>query len=99
MERAMATYLILNCVFIIALVLFLRIPMSVPGKKRLVVLGILLTLTLVFDSLLVGVGIVGYDTSKILGIYAGHAPIEDFFYSVLAVILIPFLWKQLERKK
>lgn len=99
MERAMATYLILNLVFIVAVILFLRIPVGIPGKKRLVVLAILLALTLVFDSILVGVGIVGYDVNKIMNVYLGHAPIEDFFYSVLAALLIPFLWNMFERKK
>jgi lycopene cyclase domain-containing protein len=99
MERAMATYLILNLVFIAAVILFLRFPLRRPNRKALVVLGILLALTTVFDSMLVGFGIVGYDTDKILGLYIGNAPVEDFFYSILAALLIPFLWRLLERKK
>ena len=94
----MATYLILNIVFIAAVILLLRIPIGKPSRKRVVALGMLLLLTIMFDSLLVGVGIVGYDLSKTLSLYVGNAPIEDFFYSVLAIIIIPFLWKKFERK-
>jgi len=95
----MVTYLFLNILFIIALIVFLRIPIGMPKKKRLVVVALLLVLTIVFDSMIVGFGIVDYDPSKILGVYLGKAPIEDLFYSILAAILIPFLWKLFERKK
>lgn len=50
-------------------------------------------LTAVFDSIIVWSQIVGYDPEKILGIYVGFAPIEDFFYALLAVIIVPALWK------
>ncbi len=70
-----------------------------PGKNWWFTLGALLVLTLIFDNLIIWAGIVGYDTSKILGIYAGVAPIEDFFYAVLAVIIVPVLWKQFGDKK
>jgi lycopene cyclase domain-containing protein len=94
----MATYLILNVLFMVAIVLWLRIPIRIPSKKRVAALAMLLILTIVFDSLLVGVGIVGYDTAKIMNVYIGNAPVEDFFYSLLAIIIIPFLWKKFERK-
>lgn len=95
----MATYLVLNLIFLAAVILFLRIPVGCPGRKILVVTGILLLLTIIFDSLLVGLGIVHYDAGKITQLYIGNAPIEDFFYSILAVIIIPFLWNFFERKK
>jgi lycopene cyclase domain-containing protein len=47
----------------------------------------------VFDSLIIAAGIVGYDTAKILGIYIGTAPIEDFMYALLAAVIVPALWK------
>jgi len=95
----MVTYLLLNLVFIIALILFLRIPVGIPGKKRLIITGVLLLLTIVFDSMIVGFGLVAYDPDRILGLRLVNAPIEDLFYSVLAVVLIPFLWQLFERKK
>lgn len=95
----MATYLILNILFIVAIILFLRIPVSRPGRKILIVTGLLLGMTIIFDSLIVGMGIVGYDTAKTLSVYIGAAPIEDLFYSVLAVIVIPYLWNFFGEKK
>jgi hypothetical protein len=41
---------------------------------------------------MIGVGLVGYDESKISGQFVGSAPLEDFAYAVAAVILLPSLW-------
>lgn len=64
-----------------------------PTKAWWVTLLALLALTLVFDNLIIWAGIVAYDTTKLLGVYAGLAPIEDFFYALLAVIILPALWQ------
>lgn len=89
----MATYLILNCLFLAALALWWLIAKP-PVKTKLLLLtvGILLVFTAVFDSFIVGSGIVDYDYSKTLGILVGAAPVEDFFYALLAGILIPLVW-------
>lgn len=58
-------------------------------------LGVLLVLTAIFDSLIIAANIVGYDHSQTLSIFIGKAPIEDFAYTVAAVILIPYLWRML----
>jgi len=55
----------------------------------------MLILTLIFDSLIINFGLVDYDKSKILGLYLGSAPIEDFFYTLIAVMLVPILWNVL----
>ena len=57
-------------------------------------LGVLL-LTAVFDNVLVGTGIVGYDATRLSGAYVGVAPIEDFAYAIAAVLLLPALWRLL----
>lgn len=59
------------------------------------VLVVLFVTTAVFDSLIVSSGIVDYDTEQILGITIGTAPIEDFFYALLAGLLIPSIWHYL----
>ena len=92
----METYLLLNIFFMCAVLLVLGIRTF--NKAQLVTLVALLVLTAVFDSIIVGLNIVGYDPTKILGIYIGNAPIEDFFYAILAVIMIPVLWHKLERR-
>jgi lycopene cyclase domain-containing protein len=62
------------------------------GLKYAITLIALLAFTAVFDNLIIGAGIVAYDPAKISGIYIGIAPIEDFAYSVAAVLVLPTLW-------
>ena len=55
-------------------------------------LAVLLVLTAIFDNVIVGLGIVGYDEAKISGVLVGVAPLEDFAYTVAAVLMLPALW-------
>jgi len=59
---------------------------------------ILLAMTAVFDSVIVGYGLTVYDPETILGVYVGAAPIEDFGYTVAAVMIMPTLWTVLGRR-
>lgn len=68
-------------------------------KAWWITFALLLLLTAVFDSIIIWAKIVGYDPDKILGVYIGFAPIEDFFYAILAVIIVPALWNLFEPKK
>ena len=56
------------------------------------VLGVVLLMTAVFDNVMIGVGLVGYDVAKISGAFIGIAPLEDFAYAIAAVVLLPSLW-------
>lgn len=94
----MFTYLILNGIFLLLVITILPIRIKKPSRMWLAVLLALLILTAIFDSLLVGFDVVAYDPTKILGIRIGNAPIEDFFYAILAAIAIPFLWQKLDKK-
>lgn len=58
----------------------------------------LVLLTVVFDSVIVGTGIVGYDPSRILGLHIGAAPVEDFAYPIAAAFALPALWCLLVRR-
>jgi lycopene cyclase domain-containing protein len=66
------------------------------GRRTLATAGaalaVLLVLTAVFDSVIVGTGIVGYAPARILGLRIGVAPIEDFAYPVAAALALPALW-------
>ena len=100
----MATYLILNAVFMFILAGWWVIARpKVNVRLVLMTLLILTIFTAVFDSLIVGLGIVDYNYDKTLDIQIGLAPIEDFFYALLAGLLIPAVWtilgKRYERKK
>jgi lycopene cyclase domain-containing protein len=92
------TYIILNVVFIIAVLLVFRRSIHKPTSTWWMMLAALLVLTAVFDNLIILAGIVGYDSTKLLGLYVGVAPIEDFFYAILAAILIPILWQRFGSK-
>lgn len=53
---------------------------------------VLLTLTAVFDNIMIGVGLVDYGAAQISGVRLGIMPIEDFAYTVFAVLALPALW-------
>jgi lycopene cyclase domain-containing protein len=61
--------------------------------------GILLILTAVFDNVMIGIGLVGYDRALISGVFIGIAPIEDFAYAITAIVLLPSLWTLLGRRR
>jgi lycopene cyclase domain-containing protein len=61
--------------------------------------ALVLLMTLVFDNLIILAGIVGYDESLISGIKLGIAPIEDFSYTLVGLVLIPITWELLGKKK
>lgn len=89
----MVTYVILNtAVLAVVLAVFYK-QLHKPSRAWVGMFITLLVMTAIFDSLIITMEIVGYDTTKILGIYIGRAPIEDFFYAILAAVLIPLLWQ------
>jgi lycopene cyclase domain-containing protein len=67
-------------------------------RRREVVLGagiatgVLLVMTAVFDNVMIGIGLVGYDAARISGVFVGIAPLEDFAYAVAALVLLPSVW-------
>ncbi len=67
--------------------------------KPLLIAGlVMVTLTLVFDNVIIGTGIVAYDQSLLSGIMLGYAPIEDFAYTLVALVLIPSLFEVFRKK-
>ncbi|QOD93630.1 MULTISPECIES: lycopene cyclase domain-containing protein [Microcella] len=96
------TYTLLNAVFLaavaivgVAAVLTRRSP-----EWRAVGLAaiLMLTLTAVFDNVIIGTGLVAYDDALISGVRIGVAPIEDFAYTVAALVLLPAVWELLPRR-
>lgn len=59
----------------------------------------LAVLTAVFDSVMIGMELFHYDSSHILGLKIGLAPIEDFAYPLAGVVALPGLWMWLTRKR
>ncbi len=94
------TYVLLS-VGVLALIALLTVPTlrRLPQRPLLLTgLGLML-LTAIFDNLIVGLGIVAYDESLISGVRVGVAPLEDFAYTVGAVMMVPALWTWLESRR
>lgn len=91
----MLTYIILNLIFMTVVILLLGKYKKISIKHLAITLVVLVILTTVFDNLIIGLSIVDYDPTKLSGIYVVMAPIEDFMYTVLVVILVPALWNKL----
>ena len=95
----MATYLTLNLIFLVVVLGALVVSRSlVLNRAVYMTLVILIGFTIIFDSFIVLAGIVAYDWDKLLGITIGAAPVEDFFYALLAAFMIPGLWKLFEKR-
>jgi len=96
------TYWALNAIFLGVVVLIaLAAIISRRAPRWLAVLlagGILLVLTALFDNVMIGIGLVGYNRRLISGVFIGRAPIEDFAYTVAAVVLLPSVWTLLTRR-
>jgi lycopene cyclase domain-containing protein len=90
------TYLALNAVFlgVVAVVAIVALRRGSPIHWAAIALAAaaLLVTTAVFDNVMIGVGLVGYDDARISGLFVGIAPIEDFAYAVAAAVLLPALW-------
>jgi len=93
------TYLVMNLIFLVCIAVLFMQYLVKPTKAWWQTLIVLLILTAIFDSILIGAGVVGYDPQKIIGLHVGLAPVEDFFYAVLAVIIVPALWNLFNTKK
>jgi lycopene cyclase domain-containing protein len=97
------TYTLLNVVFlaVVALVAIAAVVARRAPRWRAVGLAavLLLTLTAIFDNVIIGTGLVAYDDSLISGVRIGLAPIEDFAYTVAALVLLPSVWELLRRPR
>lgn len=96
----MTTYLLLTVV-VLSLVLAACLPVlrRLSWRPIAVMGAVLIILTAVFDSAIVGFGLTVYDLEKILGVYVGAAPIEDFGYTIAALLIMPVLWTVLGRTR
>lgn len=88
----MLTYFLLNVLFMATVLLFARRFVPAHNRAWWSTLGALVIMTAIFDNVIIALGIVGYNSSALLGVYIVKAPVEDFFYSLLAVYLVPALW-------
>jgi len=59
---------------------------------------VMFTLTAIFDNVIIGTGIVAYDDDLLLGVKILYAPIEDFAYTAVALVLVPTLFNLFRTK-
>ncbi|EPR77550.1 C50 carotenoid epsilon cyclase [Leifsonia rubra CMS 76R] len=97
------TYWLLNAVFLalvvvlaVAAIAFRRAP---QWRAIAIATGILLIMTAVFDNIMISVGLVGYSADAISGAFIGVAPLEDFAYTLAAVVALPCLWTLLGSRR
>jgi lycopene cyclase domain-containing protein len=97
------TYLLLDLPFlgVVALVAAAAGLSRRRPRWRAVGLGAipLVALTLVFDNVIVGTGVVAYDDARISGIRIGVMPVEDLSYALVAIVLLPSLWALLTPRR
>ena len=93
-------YLALNVVFMLmAFVILNVIVRKSPWKLIGWTLVAMCLVTLIFDNVIVGLGIVDYDLNKISGVLLGLVPIEDFAYTIVSVLAVGSIWHLMTRKK
>ena len=95
----MTTYIILNLLFFITLIMFIPKKFQKLPRAWWIALVGLLVLTAIFDPIIIALNIVAYDPSKILEMYFFGAPIEDFFYALYAICIVPLVWNKLGEKR
>lgn len=96
------TYWMLNAVFLAIVLILVIAAIATKRSPKWRAIGfsaiILVIMTAIFDNVIIGVGLVDYDPDRFAGIRLGLAPIEDFAYTIAAVLLLPSLWMLLERR-
>ena len=93
-------YLLMNLGFmLIAFVILNAFVRKTPWRQVLWTLLSMLGLTLIFDNVIIALDIVAYDSDKVSGIYLGLAPIEDFAYTVVAVLAVSSIWHKMTGTK
>lgn len=92
------TYLLLNIVFTLIALGFMRLR-KLPWTRALTIsIFAILFLTAIFDPIIIALDIVAYDAEQLIGIYWLGAPVEDFFYAIIAPVLVYTLWHTIEKK-
>lgn len=84
---------------LIAFVVLNSFVRKTPWRVVLWTMLCMLGLTLIFDNVIIALDIVAYDPEKVSGIYLGLAPIEDFAYTVVAVLAVSSIWHRMTGSK
>lgn len=92
----MTRYLLLNggvTVFMLVATIYLTQKNTGLRRQMAQIAAPMLLLTAIFDPLIIFSGVVAYNRQLTLGLNFFNAPIEDFMYTLVAVMLVPLLWR------
>ncbi len=71
----------------------------IPFIPTVLVAGVLVFLTAIFDNIMIASGLFAYSDAHISGVSIGLAPIEDFSYPLAMAILLPGVWELAGRRR
>jgi lycopene cyclase domain-containing protein len=98
----MMTYWLINLPFVLAAALVSVAAFALRTKPQaaawFVAAGVMMVLTAVGDNAIIGFGLVDYDDALITGVKIGLAPVEDFAYTLAALLIVPALWHIFEAR-
>jgi len=93
------TYLLLNASVLVVATVALWRYIERDGRTWRIIALHMLPLTIIFDILCIAAGIFGYNPEMISGLKLGPMPVEDLFYTVVAILIVPAFWKLYGSKK
>jgi lycopene cyclase domain-containing protein len=93
------SYPVLTLIVLAIFAIYTVLVRKTLNLKAVMITGaVMITLTAIFDNVIIGTGIVAYDPAKLSGVMLGYAPIEDFAYTLVALVLIPSVFEMVRRK-
>jgi lycopene cyclase domain-containing protein len=91
------TYWLINLPFLIVAAMVMGVALGRGRGPRLIPwlisAVVMITLTAIFDNAIIASGLVAYDEALISGVTIGVAPLEDFAYTLAALLIVPALWR------
>jgi lycopene cyclase domain-containing protein len=101
-------YPVLSLIFLAVAALVLLVTLALQTSRRsllarwwapVVIAGaVVMTLTAVFDNVMIRAGLIAYAPGTISGLLMGAAPLEDFAYPLAGLMLLPSLWLLLRKR-
>jgi lycopene cyclase domain-containing protein len=94
------TYWLINLPFLLVAAVVVGVALGRKATPRAlpwaIAAMVMMTLTAIFDNAIIGSGLVAYDRDLISGVMVGVAPLEDFAYTLAALMIVPALWHLFE---
>lgn len=94
-----ATYLVLNVSVLVITTAALWRYVQRDKKTWWKLVLYMIPLTIIFDSLCIYLGMFWYSPDTISGLKLGPMPVEDLFYTIVAITIVPALWNLYGKKE